>query len=119
MSQTVVRHRWQDIPAENVSPSVSRRYITADRVTVAQFHLKQGGVVPRHSHEQEQITCVMSGALEFVINGLQVVVSSGEVAQIPSWVEHEVRVLEDTVVIDVFSPVRQDWIDKTDDYFRR
>ena len=119
MSQTVVRHRWQDIPAENVSPSVSRRYITADRVTVAQFHLKRGGVVPRHSHEQAQITCVMSGALEFVINGLQVVVSSGEVAQIPSWVEHEVRVLEDTVVIDVFSPVRQDWIDKTDDYFRR
>src|SRR5438034_3168596 len=116
---SAIHYRWIDIPGESIGNSIERKFITGQRVTVSRFELKRGGVVPRHSHEQEQITCVMSGALEFVINGLQVVVSSGEVAQIPSWVEHEVRVLEDTVVIDVFSPVRQDWIDKTDDYFRR
>ena len=118
-TDTVVRHRWTDIPGESITPFIARRYITGDRVTVAQFELKRGGVVPRHSHDQEQMTCVLSGRLKFVLNGHDVVVGPGEVVQIPGWVEHEVHVLEDTVVIDVFSPIRQDWIDKTDHYFRR
>ena len=115
---TAVHHRWSDIPAEQLNPSTLRKYITADRVTIAQFELTRGGVVPRHSHENEQISHVLSGKLKFTINGQPIVVSAGEMLQIPSWIEHEVDVLEDTVVVDVFSPVRQDWIDKTDDYFR-
>ena len=115
---TAVLHRWSDMPSEPLTPSTSRKYLTADRVTIAQFELKRGGVVPRHSHENEQISHVLSGKLQFTINGQPVVVGAGELLQIPSWVEHEVAVLEDTVVIDVFSPIRQDWIDKTDDYFR-
>ena len=117
-TDTVVRHRWTDIASESITPFVARRYITGDRVTVAQFELKRGGVVPRHAHDQEQMTCVMSGRLKFVLNGHDVVVGPGEVVQIPGWVEHEVHVLDDAVVIDVFSPIRQDWIDKTDHYFR-
>ena|SRR5437660_903379 len=117
--RTSVRHRWPDLPSEAVAPSILRRFITGDRLTVAQFELKKGGVVPRHSHDQEQITCVLRGALRFDIDGRQVVVRQDEVLQIPGGVEHGVTVLEDAVVIDVFSPVRQDWIDKTDDYFRR
>ena len=115
---TAVLHRWSDMPSEQLTPSTNRKYLTADRVTIAQFELKRGGVVPRHSHENEQISHVLSGKLQFIINGQTVVVGAGELLQIPSWVEHEVSVLEDTVVIDVFSPIRQDWIDKTDHYFR-
>jgi quercetin dioxygenase-like cupin family protein len=114
---TIVRHRWSDIPAEAITPSIGRQFIAAERVTLARFQLKQGGVVPRHAHEQEQLSYVLEGALTFVVNGQDVLVSAGEVVQIPSWTEHEVRVVEDTLVIDVFSPVRQDWIDKTDTYF--
>ena len=116
---TVVSHRWNDIANESITPFIARRFITADRVTVARFELKQGGVVPRHAHDQEQITCVLSGRLRFVMDGQDVTVGAGEVVQIPGWVEHEVHVVEDAVVIDVFSPIRQDWIDKTDHYFRR
>src|SRR5437588_6391472 len=118
-TETVMRHRWADMPSEQITPFIGRRFITADRVTVARFELKQGGVVPRHAHDQEQLTCVLSGRLKFVMDGHDVTVGAGEVVQIPGWVDHEVHVLEDTVVIDVFSPIRQDWIDKTDDYFRR
>jgi unsaturated pyranuronate lyase len=116
---TVVRHRWTDIPNESITPFINRRFITADRVTVAQFELKQGGVVPRHGHEQEQMTCVLRGRLKFVMGGQELLAGPGEVVQIPGSVEHEVHVLEDASVIDVFSPIRQDWIDKTDDYFRK
>jgi quercetin dioxygenase-like cupin family protein len=115
---TVVRHRWSDVPSETITPFIERRYISGDRVTVAQFQLRRGGVVPRHAHDNEQITCVMSGRLKFVLNGQDMIVGPGDVVEIPGGVEHEVHVLEDTLVMDVFSPIRQDWIDKTDHYFR-
>jgi quercetin dioxygenase-like cupin family protein len=115
---TAIHSRWSDIPAEQLNPATSRRYLTGDRVTVARFELKRGGVVARHSHENEQVSCVLSGRLKFKLNGQEVLVAAGEVLQIPSWLEHEVEVIEDTVVIDVFSPVRQDWIEKRDDYLR-
>jgi unsaturated pyranuronate lyase len=115
---TVVHHRWSDMPSEQLNPSTVRKYLTADRVTIAQFELKRGGVVPRHAHENEQVSHVLTGKLRFIINGEPVVVGAGELLQIPGGVAHEVEVLEDTLVIDVFSPVRQDWIDKRDDYFR-
>ena len=119
MNTRPVHHRWADMPPEQINPSISRQYITADRVTVARFELKEGGVVPVHAHENEQVSFVISGALRFTIDGRDIIVRAGELLQIPSHVPHGVDVLEDTLVVDVFSPVRQDWIDKTDTYFRR
>src|SRR5439155_22109190 len=101
---TVVHHRWSDMPAEQLNPSTVRKYLTADRVTIAQFELKRGGVVPRHAHENEQVSHVLAGKLKFTIDGQSIVVSAGELLQIPGGVAHEVEVLEDTLVIDVFSP---------------
>ena len=119
MAATLSHQRWVDIPSEPVTAGIKRRYLTGDRVTVAQFELKRGGIVLRHSHESEQITQVLRGVLKFAIDGREIIVREGDVLQIPSWMEHEVEVLENAFVIDVFSPVRQDWIDRTDDYFRR
>src|SRR5829696_5337228 len=107
-------HRWSDIAPEQINPAIARQYITADRVTIARFELKRGGVVPRHAHENEQVSVVLSGALLFRIDGREVTVRAGEVMQLPGDLAHEVEVLEDTIVMDVFSPIRQDWIDKTD-----
>jgi quercetin dioxygenase-like cupin family protein len=112
-------HRWADLPAESITDSIDRKYFTGDRVTVARFELKRGGVVPRHAHENEQVSCVLSGALKFQFDDRDVVVGAGEVMQIPGGIAHAVTVLEDTLVFDVFSPVRQDWIDGTDTYFTR
>jgi len=116
---TATVHRWSEISPELINAAVARQYITADRVTVARFDLKRGGIVPRHAHENEQVSIVLSGALLFKIDGQSITVRGGEVMQIPGNVAHEVEVLEDALVIDVFSPVRQDWIDKTDTYFQR
>ena len=55
--------------------------------------------------------------MKFLVGGEEITVREGEVLQIPSWVEHQAEALEDTFELDVFSPIRQDWIDKTDDYF--
>jgi quercetin dioxygenase-like cupin family protein len=114
-----MHHRWDDIPAEQINPTISRRFITADRVTVARFELKRGAVVPQHAHENEQVSYIISGALKFILEGRDIVVRGGELLQIPPNVPHSAEAVEDTLAIDVFSPIRQDWIDKTDTYFRR
>ena len=115
----MTHHRWVVTPSEQINDTIARRFITGDSITIGRFELKQGGVVPSHSHVNEQISIVLSGALLFRIEGVETMVKAGEVMQIPANAAHEVEVLEDTLVVDVFSPVRQDWIDKTDTYFKR
>src|SRR5215475_8273968 len=95
-------HRWNEIPAEQITSHISRRYITTDDVTIAHFTLTKGGVVPRHAHPNEQSSCVISGRLEFRFDDRKVVVGPNEVMQIRANEPHEVAVLEDTIVIDVF-----------------
>jgi quercetin dioxygenase-like cupin family protein len=116
---TVKHHRWNDITEEQINPLIARRFITADRLTLARFELKRGSVVPRHSHENEQVSYIVTGALKFIVDGGNIIVRSGEVLQIPPNVPHAAEAIEDTLAIDVFTPVRQDWVDRTDTYFQR
>ncbi|MGE0394607.1 MAG: cupin domain-containing protein [Vicinamibacterales bacterium] len=111
--------QWDGVPLEQISPLFSRQVITGEREMVGKIYLKQGCLVPAHAHESEQITYVVQGALKFRLAGTEVVVRPGEVLVIPSWLEHSAEALEDTVEFDLFSPIRQDWLDRTDEYLRR
>jgi quercetin dioxygenase-like cupin family protein len=117
--ETVKFIRWDDVAHEKLNEMLSRRVISGAREMVAQISLKKGCVVPEHSHESEQITCVLNGALQFRIAGKEITVRDNEVLLIPSRVPHAAVALEDTFELDVFSPIRQDWLDHTDDYLRR
>jgi quercetin dioxygenase-like cupin family protein len=118
VSEAVRLHRWDEIALEKVTEMISRKFVTGHREMLAQVYLKRGAVVPMHAHESEQLSYVLQGALKFLVGGEPMTVREGEVLQIPSWVEHQVEAIEDTFVLDMFSPIRQDWLDKTDDYFR-
>ena len=121
MSQTTL-YRWEDMPKEQITDQLSRRLVTGDRMMLAHVYLDKGCIVPQHSHDNEQITYILSGTLRFWIgeNGDEVVdVRAGEVLHIPSGVLHKAEALEDTLDVDIFSPPRQDWLDKTDDYLRQ
>jgi quercetin dioxygenase-like cupin family protein len=110
------------MPREKVSAMLDRRLITGDRMMLAHVYLKQGCVVPKHSHENEQITYILEGALRFWIGEdekKEVVVRAGEVLHIPSHVPHKAEAIEDTLDVDIFSPPREDWLNKTDSYLRR
>lgn len=111
--------RWDEIALEKVTEMLSRKIVAGDREMLAQVYLKRGCLVPMHSHESEQMSYVLQGALKFVVGGEEISVREGEVLHIPSWVEHQAEALEDTFGLDVFSPIRQDWLDRTDDYLRR
>jgi unsaturated pyranuronate lyase len=119
MTATAQLYKWDEMALETVTDTISRKYIAGDREMVAQITLRRGAIVPLHSHESEQLTYVLSGALKFSIGGAEFVVRQGELLRIPSWLPHSAEALEDTFELDLFSPIRQDWIDGTDDYFRK
>ena len=115
-------HRWEDMPREKVTDMLERRLITGERMMLAHVYLKKGCIVPRHAHENEQISYILEGALRFWLGedeAEELVVGAGEVLHIPSNVPHKAIALEDTLDVDVFSPPRQDWLNRTDDHLRK
>ena len=117
-----VRHiRWDDLEKERLNERLTRRMITAERAMLTHVYLDKGAVVPMHSHENEQITYVLEGALRFWIedeSSEPIDVRAGEVLVLPSFVPHKAEALEDTLDVDIFTPPRQDWLDGTDAYLR-
>ncbi len=114
--------RWDEMPKEKVSAMLDRRLVTGERIMLAHVYLKKGCVVPRHQHENEQITYILEGALRFWIGEDEKeerVIRAGEVLHIPPNVWHKAEALQDTLDVDVFSPPRQDWLEKSDAYLRR
>jgi quercetin dioxygenase-like cupin family protein len=112
--------RWIEEPVEQLSPTIGRRVLHTETMTMAWITLTKGAVVPRHDHPNEQIATVLEGRLRFLIgDDEELVVSAGESVPLAANVPHEVEALEDTVVLDVFSPVREDWVRGDDAYLRR
>jgi quercetin dioxygenase-like cupin family protein len=114
-------YRWEDLPKETLRPDLARRLITGERMMLAHVYLDKGCVVPKHSHENEQLSYILDGALRFWLGDDEsevVDVAAGEVLHLPSHLPHKAEALEDTVDVDVFCPPRQDWLDGSDAYLR-
>lgn len=121
-SQQATHYRWDKMPKEKVTDMLDRRLITGERMMLAHVYLKKGCIVPKHSHENEQLTYILEGGLRFWLGEDQqetLDVRAGEVLHIPGGLPHKAEALEDTLDVDVFSPPRADWLNKTDDYLRQ
>jgi quercetin dioxygenase-like cupin family protein len=115
-------HRWKDIRREKVTDMLDRKYVTGERTMLAHVYMKKGCVVPKHSHENEQLVYILEGGLHFWIGEdekQELDVMAGEVLVIPPNVPHKAQALADTLDVDVFAPPRQDWMDGTDTYFHK
>ena len=109
---------WSSVEVEALNPLLGRHFVVGKNVMLARVLLKKGCLVPEHSHNNEQITYVLEGALKFGIDGKEIVVNAGEVLTIPPNMPHWAEALADTVDLDIFNPPRADWINKTDAYLR-
>ena len=119
--QPATHHRWDEIQKEQLNPQLARKLISTERMMLAQVFLDQGCIVPKHSHESEQLTYILEGKLRFWLGEEEsevVDVGAGEVLHIPSWLPHQAEALEDTLDVDIFCPPRQDWLDGSDAYLR-
>ena len=117
----IAKLAWDDVPLEIVNPSMQRRIITGDRMTVARIWFKHGFRVPQHSHVHEQVTQVITGHMRFWFGadrGTVVDLGPGEVVVIPSHLPHEALCIGDVEEMDMWSPRRDDWRDGTDAYLR-
>lgn len=110
--------RWHEEPVEPLSASIGRQVLHTESLTLARITLAAGAHVPRHDHESEQIANVLEGRVRFTIGDEVQVVAAGESVSVPSFAPHEVEALEDSVVLDVFSPARADWLRGEDAYLR-
>jgi len=109
---------WSAVPLEDLNPLLQRQLVYGQQIMLARVLLKKGCIVPEHSHENEQLTYILEGALKFWIDGREIIVHAGETLCIPSNLPHKAEAMEDTVDLDVFCPPRADWINKTDQYLR-
>jgi quercetin dioxygenase-like cupin family protein len=121
MAESATHYRWEDLPREQLSPLIGRRLINGDAMMIAQVYLAKGAIVPKHSHENEQLTYILEGRLRFWLGEDEsevVDVGAREVLHIPAQLPHKAEALEDTLDVDVFHPPRQDWLDGSDAYLR-
>lgn len=109
---------WEKMEREQLSPTLARKAMTGANLTVAQLLIDRGTIVPRHSHVSEQFTYVVRGALKLTFDDGEAVLRAGDVLVIPGEKPHAAEALEDCLVMDLFSPRRDDWLRKDDAYLR-
>lgn len=103
-------HRWSDLPVDTPMPLLERRRMIGEHAMISHITLRRGCSVPSHSHANEQFSSVLSGRLRFGLGAegspdhRTADVGPGECIHLPSNLPHSAVALEDTVVLDIFSP---------------
>ena len=101
---------FADLPPEHISDLITRRTLAGAQGMLVWWDIKAGGHAAAHSHPHEQIVWMISGKMDFRIGDERRVMGPGDIAVIPGVVEHEGLFPEDTVVVDVFAPPREDFL---------
>ena len=109
---------FDNMPIEKLTDKISRQYIYSGQSMLVKWILKKGAEVPLHHHVNEQITWITQGSVRIYSQGKEFVVKAGEVIVFPPHVPHEFLALEDTIDIDFFTPVREDWINQSASYLQ-
>lgn len=110
MSDARVLKVSQTATAKSLSlGGLTLRPFAGDNLMVVRIEAPAGSLAPAHSHPHEQMSLVVSGRVSFRLLGEERVLGAGEVVHLPSGVEHEARFLEETLMYDIFSPVRDDF----------
>lgn len=102
---------WADLEEQTVIPGFHGRFIHSEHMSFVLWRLEAGAVLPEHAHPHEQVVHVFSGELEMTVAGETTSCGPGTVLVIPPHARHSGRVLSDASVMDVFSPVREDYRD--------
>ena len=110
---------WNQIKEDVLNPLAGRKALHGKMITLARFRFDKGNKVAMHHHPNDQITTVESGSVRFIMNGEEVILKAGDMVAVPPDVPHGNEALEDTVIVEIFSPVRADWITGDDSYLRQ
>lgn len=106
------QHRdWSTVPVERIAQGIDRQIVWGERVMVCRLRLDPHVVTAVHSHPHEQLVIVQRGRVTFFVEGREHLASAGDILCFPSGIEHGATMLdEEVVLIDIFSPIREDFL---------
>lgn len=105
------RKASQDGYVPAVAGITRKTLVHGEKTLLGEFHLTKGSLLPSHSHPNEQTGYLVSGRMRLIVKGEPFEVEPGDSWSIPADVEHRAEIIEDSVAIEVFSPVRADYLD--------
>ena len=104
---------WTKVPVEQTAEGIKRQMVVGENVMVCRFTFDPFVITDVHTHPHEQITLVVKGKAKFMIDGLAVIAAPGDVLHFPPHNSHGATMLdEEVVLIDIFSPIREDFLEK-------
>ncbi len=102
-------YRWNEVEKKQLDALTTRQAIHGQTMTIARFETRKGAVVAEHSHHNEQLATVQSGSVRYTVGGEPVILRAGEALVIPPNVPHSAEAVEDSIVVETFSPPRDEW----------
>lgn len=106
-------HHLAKLPDEKVTDQITRRILSGEKEMVVWWSIKAGAHAAAHRHAHEQIFVMLKGRMEFRLGAEKRVCGPGDVGVIPGGMEHEAWFPEDTEVMDIFAPPREDFLPGT------
>jgi len=103
-------YRWDTVPVEQLTHNIRRRMIVGAREMLVRWEFSKGALAARHSHPHEQIVVMVRGKLRLNVGDSETIMGQDDIAIIPPDTPHEAQALEDTIVIDIFIPPREDFL---------
>lgn len=103
-------YQLKDLPGKTLAPGLTGYYAHGQQMTLGLVEIKKGSDLPLHQHPHEQITYILEGQLDMTIGGKLCSLTAGMYYVIPSNIPHGAKAITDCKVIDVFNPVRQDYL---------
>ncbi|MEI7635852.1 MAG: cupin domain-containing protein [Syntrophus sp. (in: bacteria)] len=99
----------ENIAGREIVPGFTARFVHSENMTFSYWQVKEGAVLPEHSHPHEQVANLIAGKFEMTVAGETRIIEPGMVAVIPPEAKHSGRALTDCFIIDVFYPIRDDY----------
>ncbi len=99
----------KNIPLKEIVPGFHARMVHTDNMTLSYVEVEKGAVLPEHHHVHEQVTRMVEGSFELTLDGKTMLLEPGDIVVIPSNVKHSGRAIEDSTLVDVFNPAREDY----------
>ncbi len=106
----MVFYKWDELEEQELDNGITRRIVSGDKLMMVKYFLPKGSVAARHRHESEQIAYIASGAVKFWLGDEERIMRAGELVVVRPNVEHGAEAVEDTVNLDVFTPIREEWL---------
>jgi len=120
MAQQVQYYTLDSLQSKQMNELITRKTVSGQNGTFGLFTMKKSAVVPLHKHINEQYTFILNGSVRVSIEGKVYIVKAGDCIIIPPNVPHLFESLEEgTLDLDFFAPKREDWINGTDNYFKK